>query len=50
MFKTKKLFLLIVCFIFTKIAFADMTLSGYTEFAAGSADQSIIKWYRKSRF
>jgi len=42
MFKTKKLFLLIVCFIFTKIAFADMTLSGYTEFAAGSADQSIM--------
>ena len=43
MFKTKKLFLLIVCFIFTKIAFADMTLSGYTEFAAGSADQSIAE-------
>jgi len=43
MFKTKKLFLLIVCFIFTKIAFAEMSLSGYTEFAAGSADQSTYQ-------
>ena len=40
MFKTKKLFLLIVCFIFTKVAFAEMSLSGYTEFTVGSADQS----------
>ena len=32
MFKIKKLFLLIVCFIFTKLAFAEMSLSGYTEF------------------
>jgi hypothetical protein len=43
MFKTKKLFLLIVCFIFTKIAFAEMSLSGYTEFTAGSADQATAE-------
>jgi len=40
MFKTKKLFLLIVCFIFTKVAFAELSMSGYTEFTVGSADQS----------
>ncbi len=40
MFKTKKLFLLIFCFIFTKLAFAEFSISGYTEFTAGSADQT----------
>ena len=43
MFKIKKLFLLTVCFIFTKVAFADISLSGYTEFFAGSADQSTYQ-------
>ena len=43
MFKTKKLFLLIVCFIFTKFVFAEMSLSGYTEFTVGSADQSTYQ-------
>jgi hypothetical protein len=40
MFKTKKLFLLLFCFIFTKLAFAEFSISGYTEFTAGSADQT----------
>ncbi|MDA9708263.1 porin [Alphaproteobacteria bacterium] len=43
MFKTKNFFLLIVCFIFTKVVFADMSLSGYQEFTAGSADQSTYQ-------
>jgi len=43
MFKTKKLFLLTFCFIFTKVAFADMSLSGYTEFTVGSADQATYQ-------
>ena len=41
MFKTKNFFLLIVCFIFTRVLSAEMSLSGYQEFVAGSADQSI---------
>ena len=43
MFKTKKLFLLIICFIFSKFSFAEMSITGYTEFFAGSADQSTYQ-------
>ena len=43
MFKTKNFFLLIVCFIFTRVVSADISLSGYQEFVAGSADQSIYQ-------
>ncbi len=37
----KKIMLLILCITFIRIANAEISLSGYTEFAAGSADQSI---------
>tara|TARA_A100001011_G_scaffold116357_1_gene122857 strand:- start:17365 stop:18513 length:1149 start_codon:yes stop_codon:yes gene_type:complete len=37
-----KLLSLVICFVFTKVAFAEMSLSGYQEFFAGSADQSTL--------
>ena len=43
MFNKIKLLSLLICFMLTKIAFAEMTLSGYQEFTMGSADQSLFK-------